>query len=108
MAAHFKDSDFLTFPVYRAIKMFAAGIQPFGNGWRGECFPGIKVVLYLAEYPWITDSSAADHNAIYPIPVLVFEGFFRTVYISIAKDGYVYAGVFLDLSNKCPVGISFV
>src|SRR5690606_12853420 len=88
--------------------MRQANIYPFGNGRAFQTFAGCKKMFDFPEYPGIADSSPANHDTVH----LVFHApgcsLFHAVYIAVAENRDMDAGIALDVTNQCPVGKAFI
>src|SRR6056297_4710 len=69
------------------------------------CF---KKVLYLPKKPGVTNTGATNHSTVQSILVSHFYGSLWGVYIPITKNRNMHSRVVFYLSDRFPVGISFV
>src|ERR1700760_4017347 len=83
-------------------------LNSFCDCWLIQVFAGFKIVLYLTEYPWITNSRATNHHAINTIFQSPVGCLFRRVDIAIAKNRYLYAGVLFYITDEGPIGHTLV
>ena len=71
-------------------------------------FSCLEIVLDLLEYPRMSVSGASDHDGIHSVPVKIFLGLLRRVYVSVSDDRNMHSRVFLHLSDQSPVRLSRV
>ena len=88
--------------------MVAANFNPLFQGWGCHQFSGMQVVFNLPKNPGIANGCATNHDAIYAIPVFIFQRFLWTINISIAKNGNMDAGIIFYFGNQRPVGLTFI
>src|SRR3954462_14300732 len=88
--------------------MIFADCYSFFNSWCRHQFSCCEIMMNFPEDPWITDSSATDHDAIHSVTIFILECFLRTVNIAISKDGYMNSRIAFYPGNKCPVSFAFI
>src|SRR5687768_4374907 len=90
------------------MKVLANDIHSLVNGGGCRMFAGFDKMFDLAKDPGITDSSAADHDAVNTITVFILQCFFRSIDITVAKDGDCDTWIIFNPGNRVPVGNSFI
>src|SRR5690606_1163883 len=108
MAAHFKDTGFLTFPFERLPQVRAAHVHPLGDGGAGQVFAGLEEVFDFTEYPRVADGSTANHDAVHLVLHAPCRSLLYAVHVAIAEDGDTDTGVAFDFADKVPIGLPFV
>src|SRR5437660_597614 len=85
MPAHFEYAEHIALPFNRTVEMLADYIDSF---FQRRCFQMtscLQEVFDLLKYPGITNGCTANHDPVHTVPVFIFQCFFGTVNITIAK-----------------------
>src|ERR1700733_5831084 len=113
MATHLIDAGDRAFPIKRSPQVLLAYRYPFfqagrGMGFAGRASAAAHEMFYFAKYPGIAYRGAADHDAVHPVTIPVFQRTPGTIDIPVAEDRNMDAGVVLHFCDKRPVGMALI
>src|SRR5690606_25276702 len=78
------------------------------NGRAGQVFAGLEKVFDFPEYPWVSDSGPADHNAVDLILHAPCRGFLHTIHVAVPEYGNTNPRISFDRFNQAPISLSFI
>ena len=96
---HFRDTQFLTFPVYTCVKVFDHCMDLLTKIRWCMMLSRINIMFDLSKDPRVSNTRTSNHYAIYTIFIFIINCFFRSINISITKNRYFHSRIFFDSGN---------